>query len=446
MQGVNWLVPVGANPARPQDLDFQMVDADLVRRQMDGAGTRLNLMLLDACRNNPFANRGLRAIQGGLAEMRAPEGTLISYATQPGSVAVEGLGANSPYTSALAAGMQRPGQDIFRMFNQVGLQVKRQTGGNQQPWVSTSPIDGDFTFTPVASVAAAAPVRPPEPAASTATPASRSTPAEPVPPVAQTNPATRLADDARAQPCSLLDARVKADGTPEITGMALPGPGLDRLLRQAGAPRALRPADPAIEVLPPSACGPLAALGDSVRRTRASVGRIIRLTNGQPEAGGGLALLLQGAAGRSVALDAYRSGGAVQHLTVQPLEQGTDLRLSLTLPGPPGRLVLAALAGPPTPGVAGRPGTEPAGVYLAVLRPVIAASPGLWADLAVLDVRPVAVPPRVALPPAARPQRASVPAAPRPARFNGCGGILERAQLGEALSDADRVTLRTGCR
>ena len=83
VQGVNWLVPIDANPTRPQDLDFQMVDADLVLRQMDGAGTKLNLVLLDACRNNPFGNRGLRALQPGLAEMRAPEGTLISYATQP---------------------------------------------------------------------------------------------------------------------------------------------------------------------------------------------------------------------------------------------------------------------------------------------------------------------------------------------------------------------------
>lgn len=146
VQGINWLVPVEANPTRSQDLEFQMVDAELVLRQMEGAGTRLNIVILDACRNNPFSVRGLRSIGAGLAEMRAPEGTLISYATQPGAVARDGDGPNSPYTQALAETMRQPGLDIFRTFNQVGLTVKRATGGEQQPWVSNSPIDGEFAF------------------------------------------------------------------------------------------------------------------------------------------------------------------------------------------------------------------------------------------------------------------------------------------------------------
>ena len=95
VQGSNWLVPVTANPAREADLDFQMVDAELVLKQMQAAGTRLNVMILDACRNNPFGGRGLRAAGGGLAQMRAPEGTLISYATQPGNVATDGTGTDS---------------------------------------------------------------------------------------------------------------------------------------------------------------------------------------------------------------------------------------------------------------------------------------------------------------------------------------------------------------
>jgi carboxyl-terminal processing protease len=145
VRGSNYLVPVGANPAREADVDFQMVDVNLVLRQMDGAGTRLNLVVLDACRNNPFGGRGLRSADGGLAQMRAPEGTLISFATQPGNVALDGEG-NSPYTKALAATIRRPGLDIFQTFNEVGLAVKRSTGGSQQPWVSSSPIDGNFYF------------------------------------------------------------------------------------------------------------------------------------------------------------------------------------------------------------------------------------------------------------------------------------------------------------
>jgi hypothetical protein len=146
VSGANYLVPVSANPTREADVDFQMVDVNLVLRQMQGAGTRLNMVILDACRNNPFGARGLRAAEGGLAQMRAPEGTLISYATQPGSVAQDGADGNSPYTKALATTVRQAGLDIFQTFNQVGLAVKRSTGGAQQPWVSSSPIDGNFYF------------------------------------------------------------------------------------------------------------------------------------------------------------------------------------------------------------------------------------------------------------------------------------------------------------
>lgn len=156
VRGTNYLVPITANPARETDVDFQMVDAALVLRQMDGAGTKLNIVILDACRNNPFGGRGLRASDGGLAQIRAPEGTLLSYATQPGNVALDGSDGHSPYTRALVETMQRPGLDVLQTFNQVGLIVKRATGSNQQPWVSSSPIDGSFYFSgaPAGQVAA----------------------------------------------------------------------------------------------------------------------------------------------------------------------------------------------------------------------------------------------------------------------------------------------------
>lgn len=146
VQGVNWLVPVDANPSSARDLDFQMVDANLVMRQMEDAGTKLNLLILDACRNNPFAVRGIRGSASGLAEMAVPEGTMISYATQPGNVALDGDSGDSPYTSALAQAIRSPGLDIFHVFNQVGLSVKQSTGGTQQPWLASSPIAGNFYF------------------------------------------------------------------------------------------------------------------------------------------------------------------------------------------------------------------------------------------------------------------------------------------------------------
>src|SRR5882757_6669218 len=173
VNGSNYLVPVGANPTREADVDFQMVDINLVLRQMQGSGTRLNMVILDACRNNPFGARGLRASDGGLAQMRAPEGTLISYATQPGNVALDGTDGHSPYTKALAGTIKQAGLDIFQAFNQVGLAVKRQTGGSQQPWVSSSPIDGNFYFVapaPVASSQQFAVAPQPDPLASTLRP------------------------------------------------------------------------------------------------------------------------------------------------------------------------------------------------------------------------------------------------------------------------------------
>ncbi len=146
VRGGNYLVPVNANPRREADVDFQMLDSRLVLLQMEGSGTRLNLVILDACRNNPFGGRGLRSATAGLAQMQAPEGTLISFATQPGNVAADGTGGHSPFTSALATTIRKPGLGLFEAFNNVGLTVKRATGGSQQPWVSSSPIAGSFYF------------------------------------------------------------------------------------------------------------------------------------------------------------------------------------------------------------------------------------------------------------------------------------------------------------
>ena len=156
VRGANYLVPLGANPSREADVDFQMLDTNLVLRQMESSGVKLNIVILDACRNNPFGGRGLRATDSGLAQMRAPEGTLISFATQPGNVAQDGVG-NSPYTKALAQMIKKPGLDVFSVFNEVGLEVMQSTGNSQQPWVSASPIKGRFYFAAPPPPVAAAP-------------------------------------------------------------------------------------------------------------------------------------------------------------------------------------------------------------------------------------------------------------------------------------------------
>lgn len=146
MRGTNYLLPVSANLTKEADVRYELIDIGLVLDEMTLAESRLNIVILDACRNNPFGGRGLRAVSSGLAQMQAPAGTIIAYATQPGAVAADGEGANSPYTGALANALLTPGETVLDVFNDVGVTVKKSTGGVQQPWISTSPIEGRFYF------------------------------------------------------------------------------------------------------------------------------------------------------------------------------------------------------------------------------------------------------------------------------------------------------------
>ncbi len=160
VDGENYLVPVDANLSQIADMDFELIDANLVLRQMNAAGTRLNIVLLDACRNNPFADRSVRGVGGGLAQMQAPKGTLISYAAEPGKLAQDGPeGGNGPYALALAEAVVKPGEDLFQVFNDVGIIVDRLTNGLQRPWVTSSPIEGRFYFATAPATGLGAPSR-----------------------------------------------------------------------------------------------------------------------------------------------------------------------------------------------------------------------------------------------------------------------------------------------
>jgi hypothetical protein len=158
--GLNYLVPVDAHPADEGDVFAQMTGLAGILDQMEKSGARINLLLLDACRDNPFRDRGVRSTTGGLAQMQAPPGTLISFATQPRSVSLDGDDGHSPYTKALAATMQRPGYGLFKTFNEVGLAVEKSTHGDQLPWVAASPIPGSFYFAGKPAPAAEAPATP----------------------------------------------------------------------------------------------------------------------------------------------------------------------------------------------------------------------------------------------------------------------------------------------
>ena len=116
--GLNYLVPVDAHPLDEGDVFAQMIGISGILDQMEKSGTRINLVLLDACRDNPFRDHGAHSKTGGLAQMQAPPGTLISFATQPRSVSLDGDDGHSPYTQRAgrnhAAARLRPVQDLQR--------------------------------------------------------------------------------------------------------------------------------------------------------------------------------------------------------------------------------------------------------------------------------------------------------------------------------------------
>jgi uncharacterized caspase-like protein len=142
--GTNYLLPVDASLTDAADLGLVALEASAVLRQMASAGNRTNIVILDACRNNPF-ERITSLDDNGLAEMKAPTGTYLAYATAPGAVALDGLRGNSPFTQALAAEMKRENLPIEQVFKNVRVKVISQTGGAQTPW-DTSSLTSNFVF------------------------------------------------------------------------------------------------------------------------------------------------------------------------------------------------------------------------------------------------------------------------------------------------------------
>ena len=143
VNGNNYLLPIGIKIKSARDIKYKAVNASMILDTLEDAGSRLNLIILDACRNNPF--KRVRSLQNGLAMMSAPTGTLIAYATAPGSVAYDGEGRNSPYTQYLLETMKIPGLKIEEVFKKVRVSVTEKTNNEQVPWEASSLI-GDFYF------------------------------------------------------------------------------------------------------------------------------------------------------------------------------------------------------------------------------------------------------------------------------------------------------------
>jgi hypothetical protein len=144
VNGKNYLIPVDANIGSEAEVEVEALDVAKVLARMETANTRVNIVILDACRNNPFA-RSFRSAAQGLAMMDAPSGTIVAYATAPGKVARDGEGSNGLYTGELLKAMELPGLTIEQVFKRVRVSVQQQTRGDQVPWESSSLV-GEFAF------------------------------------------------------------------------------------------------------------------------------------------------------------------------------------------------------------------------------------------------------------------------------------------------------------
>jgi hypothetical protein len=146
-KGFNYLIPVDASLKTEEQVDYDCVRADRVMALMETSGTKVNIVILDACRNNPFERSWTRSATGrGLTMMNAPNGTVIAFSTAPEKTALDGSGKNSPYTTALLESLQIKNFSITQVFQNVNRSVTSKTEKLQTPWYSSS-LSGDFYFT-----------------------------------------------------------------------------------------------------------------------------------------------------------------------------------------------------------------------------------------------------------------------------------------------------------
>jgi hypothetical protein len=175
VNGQNYLVPTDAKVEYEAELDIALIPVPLVMQQL-ARGSRVNIVLLDACRDNPFAKdlsrtlgtRSSSALGRGLSRIQTASGTFIAFATQPDNVAQDGDGRNSPFTGAFLANMEKPGLSLSDLMIEVRNDVMRQTNGKQVPWDSSSltgrfsfKIEGTVTVTPEGAQPGTNPAKPP---------------------------------------------------------------------------------------------------------------------------------------------------------------------------------------------------------------------------------------------------------------------------------------------
>ncbi|GMV46157.1 MAG: hypothetical protein AMXMBFR66_15550 [Pseudomonadota bacterium] len=153
VKGRNFLLPVDADIEREDEVPYKAFDVGQVLAKMEAAHNPLNIVILDACRNNPFVRASRSGGSGGLAQMDAPTGSIVAFATAPGAEAADGAAGNGLYTSQLLRFMTTPGLKVEDVFKRTRVAVKQASAGRQIPWESTS-LEGDFYFQPGSAGAA----------------------------------------------------------------------------------------------------------------------------------------------------------------------------------------------------------------------------------------------------------------------------------------------------
>lgn len=173
LNGANFLIPIDARLKRDTHVEDEAISLARVQRAVEGA-SRLRLILLDACRDNPFIagmqrNEARRSIGRGLARVEPPAQTLVAYAAKSGTTADDGDGDHSPYAAALLRNIETPGLEINFLFRIVHDEVLAETGGRQEPFVYGSLGATEIYLKPAAASASATPTEPDETPASPTT-------------------------------------------------------------------------------------------------------------------------------------------------------------------------------------------------------------------------------------------------------------------------------------
>jgi hypothetical protein len=217
VEGENYLIPLKAKLLNEKDARYEAVALGKVLNAMEEARNQVNIIIIDACRDNPFYRRWRSSRRSsnvrGLTAVSPPNGIIIVYATREGNIAADGRGQrNSPFTSALLENIKQPNIDVQLMFRRVSTAVKEKTNAAQQPWTEGNLEGGEFYLNPQSVTVS--PIPNPSPSIAVV-PTPKPTPSPP--PVTDPQPSSSSALEQQTQPSSLTAVAASMTENARIT-------------------------------------------------------------------------------------------------------------------------------------------------------------------------------------------------------------------------------------